>query len=82
MCATCGRSIGHSSRCPEYVSESIVECFLCGSTIDIGSEYVRSEVGNVCHLDCFCDMDRDQIFDFFGEDGRVRILERRYPDDD
>jgi hypothetical protein len=41
----------------------------------LGEEFLTSEVGNAVHEDCFGYMDRGELFRFFGEEERVRVID-------
>ena len=54
MCETCGRSIGHDFRCPNYSPPKTVHyCSACSNGIYYGEEYIENLNGEYRHYDCF-----------------------------
>lgn len=52
-CEYCGQ-LHHISGCPNYKEyKSNVICAECGEEICIGDKYVRNDVGQYAHVDCF-----------------------------
>lgn len=80
MCDICRRTPCHP-RCPnaeEKVTEFV--CFYCDEPIEFGEEFLKSDVGNTVHAECFSSMDREDVFRFFGEDEKVQSAEYTYED--
>lgn len=52
-CEYCGQ-LHHIPGCPNYKEyKSNVICAECGEEICIGDKYVRNDVGQSAHVDCF-----------------------------
>ena len=57
MCEICGRSVGHSYRCPNYTpSKASYYCSACGDGIYDGEEYIENLDGEYRHYECFYGM--------------------------
>ena len=54
LCEICGRIVGHSYRCPNYIPPKAVHyCSSCGDGILDGEEYIENLKGEYRHYDCF-----------------------------
>lgn len=54
MCEICGRSVGHSYRCPNYTPpKASYYCSACGDGIYDGEEYIENLDGEYRHYECF-----------------------------
>lgn len=54
MCEICGRSVGHSYRCPNYTPpKASYYCSACGDGIYDGEEYIQNLDGEHRHYECF-----------------------------
>lgn len=54
MCDICGRSVGHSYRCPNYTPPKVSHyCSSCGDGIYDGEEYIENLNGEYRHYECF-----------------------------
>ena len=82
MCAECGHN-PCVTRCPNATDRVTPHvCFSCKEPILIGEEFLTSEAGNAVHEDCFGYIDRGELFRFFGEEERVRVIDAVYDEED
>lgn len=57
MCEICGRSVGHSYRCPNYTPpKASYYCSARGDGIYDGEEYIENLDGEYRHYECFYGM--------------------------
>lgn len=57
LCEICGRSVGHSYRCPNYTPpKASYYCSACGDEIYDGEEYIENLDGEYRHYECFYGM--------------------------
>lgn len=75
MCETCGRSVGHDCRCPNYTPPKAVHyCSACGDGIYAGEEYIENLDGEYRHYNCFYGM--KDLLEWFGY--KVKTMEENY----
>lgn len=75
MCEICGRSVGHSYRCPNYTPPKAVHyCSSCSDEILNGEDYIKNSSDEYRHYECFHGM-RD-LLEWLGYE--VKTVEETY----
>lgn len=73
MCEICGRSVGHSYRCPNYTPQKAsYYCSACGDGIYDGEEYIENLDGEYRHYECFHGM--RELLEWLGFDIKMMNL--------